>query len=107
MAMMYRLLLGFCFALSLAACATHPAAPVAAGNSMPAAVPAWQPPPATAQQTPAGCVPTTATRLPVAPGQCSSAFGSTFSQKDIQRTGQQNLATALQMLDPTVLGHGR
>ena len=105
--MMQRLLLGSCLALALAACATHPATPSAAGNSTPAAVPAWQPPAAaaTAQQTPLGCVPATATRLPVPPGSCSG-IGSVHSATDLQRTGQPYLGPALQMIDPAVRTSG-
>ena len=71
---------------------------------MPAAVPAWQPPPATAQQTPAVCVPAIATRIPVPPSECSP-FGS-HSGRDLERTGQQNVAVALQMIDTRVQAHG-
>jgi hypothetical protein len=106
-AMMRRLLLSSCLALSLAACATHPAAPAAGGNAVPAAVPAWQPPAAVAstQQTPIGCVGSTATRLPVAPGDCAG-FGAVHSKTDLDRTGQPYLGPALQMIDPTVQAHG-
>jgi hypothetical protein len=74
---------------------------------MPAAVPAWQPPAAAAsqQQTPVGCVGSTATRLPVAPGDCAG-FGAMHSGTDLQRTGQQNVAQGLQMIDPTVQARG-
>lgn len=74
---------------------------------MPAAVPAWQPPAAAAstQQTPFGCVGSTATRLPVAPGDCAG-FGAIHSKTDMDRTGQPNVGPALQMIDPTVQAHG-
>jgi hypothetical protein len=105
-----------CLALALAACATHPAAPATAGNSMPAAVPAWQPPAAAAtaqataaaskQQTPLGCVNSTGTRLAVAPGDCAG-FGAVHSKTDIDRTGQPYLGPALQMIDPAVRATGQ
>jgi hypothetical protein len=74
---------------------------------MPAAVPAWQPSAAAAgtQQPPLGCVGATATRLPIAPGECGGP-GASHSQTDIQRTGQPNLGPALQMIDPSVRATG-
>jgi len=107
-AMMHRLLPGSCLALALAACATHPPAAPAAGNSMPAAVPAWQPPAAAAsaqQQPPIGCVGSTATRLPVAPGDCAG-FGTVHSKNALDQTGQPWPNQALQMIDPTVRASG-
>jgi hypothetical protein len=116
---LHRLFLGSCLAAALAACATQHAAPTAAGNSMPAAVPAWQPSAAAAtstaatttaaaaskQQTPLGCVGSTGTRLPVTPGDCAG-IGSVHSRTDIDRTGQPFLGPALQMIDPTVRASG-
>lgn len=48
------------------------------------------------------CV-TPATRIPQ-PNDCS-APGRSYSQQDIQRTGQTNVGEALQLLDPAVTVH--
>ena len=70
-------------ALALGGCATspRPATPAAANNAAPPA-----------------CV--TASRLP----QSNCATGSSYTQQDINSTGQQgsNMGTALRMLDPSV-----
>jgi len=93
--MVTKLVMGFCLVLSLAACATHPSAP-GVGNTVAAANP---------EQVPTGCVGSTATRLPVRPGDCAG-FGSTHSRSSIDRTGQTSLPPALQMIDPTIQAHG-
>jgi hypothetical protein len=81
-------LLGACAALSLAACATTSAPPAtAAANDL--------------QKPPPGCVAQTATRIPVKDDTCAG-FGQTYTQKDIQNTGQQYADKALSMLDPAV-----
>jgi hypothetical protein len=79
---------------------------------MPAAVPAWQPPKTTSatsanaqQQPPLGCVGSTATRLPVAPGDCAG-IGAVHSKTSLDQTGQMFLGPALQMIDPTVRATG-
>jgi hypothetical protein len=51
------------------------------------------------------CPPVTASRIPARPGECSSSAGRSYSQDDIQRTGQTNLADALPMLDPSITHH--
>ena len=75
--------------LALGACATHNAAqqtkPVVAQNSASEA---------------ARCAPI-ASRLP----QRDCGPGRTYSQQDLQSTGQTNPAQALQMLDPAITGH--
>jgi len=72
-------------ALALAACASTPTST------------------ARAAATPAGCVRATGTRLP-APSGCS-AFGNSYSQEDIARTGQTTAGAALELLDPNVRTH--
>ena len=81
-----RRLLTTCAVLALAACATHPAPPTTAatGSQSPA-----QPCTAMNARTDAPCTGT----------------GRTYSQQDIQRTGQQNVGPALQMLDPSITVH--
>jgi len=76
-------------ALILAACATAPVSPdkAASANAKP----------------PAGCVGQTATRIPVKDGSTACAgFGNTYTQDDLNRTGQWDLGRALPMLDPSI-----
>jgi len=78
--------MGACLAL-LAACASTPRHETAA------------------VKPPAGCVGQTATRIPVKSGECAG-FGSTYTQQDLDTTGQIDTAKALGMLDPSVrIGH--
>jgi hypothetical protein len=44
----------------------------------------------------------TASRIPK---QCSASPVRTYSQKDVQRTGQTDVGNALQMLDPSITVH--
>jgi hypothetical protein len=88
--MLNKLLIGAGLALCVAACASTPSAP---GAAMPNA--------ATANLPPAGCVPATATRLPISPQECA-AFGRTYTQEDIRRTGSADTAQALRLLDPAI-----
>lgn len=91
--MLKKLLLGACFVLPLAACTTPSAT---------------REPPKSAALVPApaaGCVADTATRIPVKKGDCAG-FGSTYTQQDIQRTGQPDTAQALRLLDPSLTVHG-
>jgi len=53
----------------------------------------------------AGCVADTATRIPVKEHDCAG-FGRTYTQEDIQRTGQPDTAQALRLLDPSLTVHG-
>lgn len=71
-----------CVTLTLAACAsTTPATRTAA----------------------TGCAEnSTASRIP---NQCSASPVRTYSQEDVQRTGQTDVANALQMLDPSITVH--
>jgi hypothetical protein len=48
---------------------------------------------------------TTASRIPARPGQCSSYPGRSYSQQDLDRTGQTEVGDALQMLDPSITVH--
>jgi hypothetical protein len=38
-------------------------------------------------------------------GECSSAPGRTYSDEDMERTGQTNVGDALQLLDPSITVH--
>ena len=51
------------------------------------------------------CALGSASRIPARPDQCSPSPGRTYSQEDVQRTGQTNVADALQMLDPSITVH--
>ncbi|MGH8111450.1 MAG: hypothetical protein ACREPF_06560 [Rhodanobacteraceae bacterium] len=52
------------------------------------------------------CIRDTGSRIPPPKGQCLPVPGTSYSQKDIQRTGATNIGQALQMLDPSVsAGH--
>jgi hypothetical protein len=51
------------------------------------------------------CTQDTASRIPMRPGECSSAPGRTYSDKDVERTGQTNVGDALQLLDPSITVH--
>jgi len=44
----------------------------------------------------------TASRIP---NRCSASPVRTYSQEDVRRTGQPDLANALQMLDPSITVH--
>lgn len=52
------------------------------------------------------CIRDTGSHIPPKKGQCLPVAGSSYSQKDIQRTGAINIGQALQMLDPSVTVHG-
>jgi hypothetical protein len=64
-----------------------------------------QPAQTAAKAPPAGCVGNSATRLPVNDTACAG-FGQSYSQQDLQRTGQPLVGPALQMLDPALTVHG-
>jgi hypothetical protein len=56
--------------------------------------------------TPVGCVSSTGTRLATAPDACSGP-GRTYSQDDINRTGQQTVGQALRNLNPALTVTGQ
>lgn len=88
--MLKSLALAAALGLTLAACATAPSTPdKATANAKPAAA----------------CVGQTATRLPMKDDTCAG-FGNTYSQQDLNNTGQPFADKALGMLDPSVrVGH--
>jgi len=53
----------------------------------------------------AQCSEPTASRIPRKPDECSASPGRTYSQTDVERTGQTNVGDALQMLDPSITVH--
>jgi hypothetical protein len=83
------LILSAAIALALSACATTPPGSdqtKVAANAKP----------------PAGCVGQTATRIPVKDAKSCAGFGSTYTQQDIENTGQATVAGALPLLDPAI-----
>lgn len=66
-----------------------------------------QPKPATAAFVPPpGCVSSTATRIPSSPSECAG-FGRTWTQQDIERTGEPTPGAALRLLDPSLTIRGQ
>ena len=61
--------------------------------------------PAAAATATRPCALGSASRIPARPDQCSPSPGRTYSQEDVERTGQTNVADALQMLDPSITVH--
>ena len=47
----------------------------------------------------------TGSHLPSNPGQCSSSAVRSYSQEDVQRTGQTDVGSALRQLDPSLTVH--
>lgn len=58
-------------------------------------------PPKNTAAVPPTCLTSTGSRIPASPGHCS-AWGRTYSQTDIDRTGRTTVAGALGLLDPSV-----
>ena len=85
--------IGACLVLALVACTTPSAT---------------REPPTSALLAPArtrGCVPDTATRIPVTQAECAG-FGRTYTQEDLLRTGAADTGQALRLLDPALTVHG-
>jgi hypothetical protein len=55
--------------------------------------------------TTSACVPESASRIPVRPGECASAPGQAYSDQEIERTGRPTVGAALQSLDPSITVH--
>ncbi len=53
------------------------------------------------------CIRDTGSRIPAKPGECLPVAGRSYSQEDIQRTGQTTLGPALRDLDPSIRVQGR
>lgn len=86
--------------------ATHEATSSQASTAKPApktSAPATRAVPAPGSRN---CVMSTGSHIPPPKGQCLPVVGTSYSQKDIQRTGAVNVGQALQMLDPSVTVHG-
>ena len=87
---------------SLLICAVVSASAVACSTTSPSTT---APPRTAAADTTRPCNQDTASRIPVRPGECTSAPGRAYSDKDIERTGQTNVGDALQLLDPSITTH--
>jgi len=87
---------------SLALCAVVATSAVACSTTSP---PSSETRTAAAAAPAQACVPETASRLPMRPGACSSVPGRSYSNEDIERTGQTNVGDALGLLDPSITVH--
>ena len=63
-----------------------------------------KPPASTAAIKDPSCLTDTGSRVSLGPGQCRG-FGRSYSNQDIQRTGQTSAADALSLLDSSVTVH--
>jgi len=52
------------------------------------------------------CIRETGSHIPAKKGQCLPVAGRSYTQEDIQRTGEPELGRALQKLDPRITVHG-
>lgn len=90
--MLKRILICTAIAASLIGCASGPASHDATASAKDAAL---QP----------NCIRDTGSRLPASPPGCRNLPGRSYSQTDIDRTGQTDAANALGLLDPSVSVH--
>lgn len=91
-----KYLIGAGLSLCVAACASTPSSPGAATSDAAAAP----------NLPPAGCVSSSATRIPTSAAECA-AFGRAWTDQDIKTTGATDAAQALRLLDPSVTVTGR
>jgi len=84
--MFRQLLTGACVLAALGGCVGGPH--TYGNNATNAALRSW-------------CLTDTGPRVPLSPGQCA-AYGNSYSGKDLQQTGHENIAPALQILDPSI-----
>jgi len=55
--------------------------------------------------SPSTCMRDTATRIKLAPGECSASAGRSYSKEDVDRTGKTTAGGALRLMDPSVTIH--
>ena len=91
--MLKELVTGACLVLALVGCTTPSPTREPAKTALVA--PARTP----------GCVPDTATRIPLKEHDCAG-FGRTYTREDIERTGATDAGQALRLLDPALQVHG-
>jgi hypothetical protein len=88
---------------------TKPLLPVVCAALTLAACASTRQPPAVAKAqdlADSGCVPQTATRLPVKPSECAG-FGVRFTKQQLDSTGQPYAEQELRMLDNSLVANGR
>jgi len=94
------MLLAACGASTVALAQDAAAAPPSAGSSgQPSARQASRP-------DERDCIRQTGSHIPAKQGQCLPVNGRSYSQQDLQRTGEPELGRALQKLDPRITVHG-
>jgi len=95
------LLLAGCSASTVLLAQGSPTSPPSAGSS------SQQPAQQAIRSDDRNCIRDTGSRIPVKKGHCLPVNGRSYSQQDLQRTGEPELGRALQKLDPriTVRGH--
>lgn len=95
------MLLAGCGASAVLLAQDSPAAPPSVGSTSQRSVQHAAPP------DDRNCIRETGSRIPVKKGHCLPVAGRSYSQQDLQRTGEPELGPALQKLDPsiTVRGH--
>ena len=81
--------------LAGAVCVT---APVFADDAKPAPQPAHA-------SSPTTCMRDTATRIKLAPDECSASAGRSYTKEDVDRTGKTTASGALRLMDPSVTIH--
>ncbi|HEY0766873.1 MAG TPA: hypothetical protein VGD47_02850 [Steroidobacteraceae bacterium] len=91
--MLKTVVIGACLVLPLAACTTAP--PTRELAKMPSF----------ASAPLIGCVPDTASRLPVT--RDCGGFGQSYTREQLQRTGAHDTVEALRLLDPSLIVRGR
>jgi hypothetical protein len=92
------MLLAGCGASTVLLAQDSPTSPPSAGSSSQQQV---------ARPDERNCIRETGSHIPAKKGQCLPVNGRSYSQQDLQRTGEPELGRALQKLDPriTVRGH--
>ena len=55
--------------------------------------------------SPTTCMRDTATRIKLAPDECSASAGRSYTKEDVDRTGKTTASGALRLMDPSVTIH--
>ena len=94
------MLLAGCGASAVLLAQNPPAAPPSAGSSSQQSAQHAAPP------DDRNCIRETGSHIPAKKGHCLPLAGRSYSQQDLQRTGEPELGRALQKLDPRITVHG-
>ena len=94
------MLLAGCGASTMLLAQDSPTSPPSAGSSSQPSVQQ------VARPDDRNCVRDTGSRIPAKKGHCLPVNGRSYSQQDLQRTGEPELGRALQKLDPRITVHG-